>query len=188
MKATLLIIKNLFVLSFFIFASSSSAQLFPFAPNDNSAIPGYALTIPQHLTQGKPVIIDVFDVYCDDCFSYLQSGVLNQFYNDYGPNGSDEVLVVAMEINEFSTYSMLYNPIPGMTAGDWVNEFQYPFIENDSFEYLYGMVELPAVIWICPNGTMSEVGQLSYLEFEGLLDTQCLDPVFSGNLAINGNI
>ena len=69
---------------------------------DGSIAPDFTVTdlngvthsLSAYLAQGKTVIIDISATWCSPCWNYHESGALEQLYYTYGPEGSDEVVVL----------------------------------------------------------------------------------------------
>ena len=144
-----------------------SAQL-----DDGSIAPDWTLTdingtewnLYELLNQNKTVFLDYSAVWCGPCWSYHTSGNLEALYDEYGPDGTDEVMVFMIEADGFSTMDELYG-ISGVTQGDWVTGTPYPIvlthIGEDSYSAVidYSIGYFPTIYRICPDRIIKEVGQ-----------------------------
>lgn len=148
-------------------SSRLSAQL-----EDGSIAPDWTLTdingtqwnLYTLLNQNKTVFLDFSAVWCGPCWSYHTSGNLEALYEEYGPDGTDEVMVFMIEADGFSTMDELYG-ISGVTQGDWVTGTPYPIVLTHIGEDSYGAVVdynigyFPTIYRVCPDRIIKEVGQ-----------------------------
>ena len=119
-----------------------------------------------YLDAGKYVIIDFSCAWCAPCWGLHQSGVLDSLYNTYGPNGSDELQVLWVDIETENTVDQLYG-ISGSTGaeytqGDWTEGGTWPVPIIDDVFVLYPFFELygggvPCVFLVCPSGYYTNV-------------------------------
>lgn len=110
---------------------------------------------------GKMVVIDVSATWCSPCWSYHNTGALNDFYLAHGPAGADDAMVFFVE-GDPSTNSADLNGTGTNTQGDWVTGESMPIIdlttqasfENSGMDIAY----FPVMYVICPNRTILASG------------------------------
>lgn len=72
---------------------------------DGTVAPDFTLTdyygnthhLYDYLNDGKTVFVEIFAAHCSSCWSYHETDILKDLYNSYGPAGTDEVMVLALE-------------------------------------------------------------------------------------------
>ena len=165
--------------------TTSTAQL-----PDGSIAPDWTLTdingqthslYADYLDQGKTVVLDVFATWCSPCWSYASSGVLDQVWSQYGPNGTNEIIVFSIEADGQTTSADL-NGTGSNTQGDWTSLITNYLIDDASVNTPYQIAYFPTIYMICPNRLITEVGQLqSASAFYSAHQQNC------GNTVANGS-
>jgi hypothetical protein len=115
------------------------------------------------LDQGKTVYIDISAAWCSPCWSYHNSGKLEDLYNQHGPSGTDDVMVFFVEGEGSNTLAQLNGTTTaqtyaGFTQGDWVTGTPYPIIDDASIANLFQIAYFPTVYMICPDRWVTEIG------------------------------
>jgi hypothetical protein len=127
-------------------------------------IKGNVHDLQAYLDAGKTVIIDYSTIWCGPCWQFHQSGVLDQLHNNYGPGGTDELVVLWVEIDEETTLDEIKGA-GDITMGDWTRGGTWPVpIINDVPERLClaPLAELfenfvPTIFMVCPSGVYREI-------------------------------
>jgi len=148
--------------------SAAHAQL-----ANGSTAPDFTLTdidgntqhLYDYLDAGKTVYLDFFAAHCPTCWGYKNAGHLSNLYATYGPSGSDEIVVIAIELDANNGYNELHG-ISGVTQGDWVTPTPYPIInpegvERSSVISSFAANFYPLIYGICPDKTVKVVGTVS---------------------------
>jgi thiol-disulfide isomerase/thioredoxin len=148
-------------------------------------INGTSHSLFNYLDQGKMVVIDVSAIWCGPCWSYHGTGALNNFYNQYGPSGTNQAMVFFVEGDPQTNQDCLYD-LPGCNGnsqGDWVTGQNMPIINlanQASFESTGMSIDyFPEMYVICPNRTIIASGVAGQIGTVGSLTTllgQCPPP------------
>ena len=143
---------------------SASAQL-----PDGSIAPDFTATdidgvehnLYDLLDEGYQVILDFSATWCGPCWSYHEAGTLEDLYEMYGPDGTNEIRVFYIESDDTTTDADL-NGTGGNTQGDWVTGTTYPIIDNASNIFdSYSNTYYPTIYTVCPSRILSQSGQIS---------------------------
>ncbi|NND08106.1 MAG: T9SS type A sorting domain-containing protein [Saprospiraceae bacterium] len=154
--------KSVFTIYFLSISSLLLAQLpdGSIAPDFNFYdINGQQHHLYSYLSQGKTVILNFSEAWCQVCWNHHQTGVMQDFYNLYGPDGSNEATVLFIEKDSI----MGREDIEGgttATAGNWTLNTPYPIIDTSTANEAYQPDERPTIYGIYPDKTIFNLGRI----------------------------
>ncbi|MGB0137120.1 MAG: peroxiredoxin family protein, partial [Flavobacteriales bacterium] len=126
-----------------LFATTASAQIADgsVAPDFTATdINGNTVSLQEFMDAGKTVIMDVSATWCPPCWSYHQSGILETFYEMFGPEGADVATVIYVEGDATTTLEDIQGT-GSNTLGDWTAGVNYPIVDDadiaDDYEITY---------------------------------------------------
>ena len=167
---------------------SASAQL-----PDGSIAPDFTATdingvehnLYDLLDEGKKVILDFSATWCPPCWSYHESGALETVWEQYGPDGTDEVYVFYIESDDTTTPEDLEGT-GSNTQGNWVEGTGYPIIDDAANIFdAYANTYYPTIYTVCPNRMRQESGQLAAADHASLLfANDCAAATMSNDAAV----
>jgi hypothetical protein len=135
---------------------SSFAQL-----PDGSAAPqfdvmdinGNSHNLQNYLNDGKVVILTFFSTSSFSSWNDQQLGTLYDFYYTFGEHGSDQVVVLKIEVDPLSGLNELNGN--GNSIGDWISTNPYPIIDSASIGNAYNVTNaVPVTYRVCGDGLL----------------------------------
>lgn len=176
---------QILTLSLFLLGFSLNAQFtqdFEVAPNFTAQdLNGNSYELYDLLDQGKVVVLDFSATWCQPCWDYVGTGILENFYETYGPDGTDEMEVLFLEADGNTSLDDLEGTGTN-TVGNWIEAVNYPIIDDPSLFNTFSIVSFPTLIFVYPNRLMRRSTQLS-LE----LLTQETETSIYNDLQVEGN-
>lgn len=137
------------------------------------------------LDAGTPVIIDMFAVWCGPCWSYHQDGILEDVYNSIGWGGTQDVMIFAVESDASTAEADMDGG--GESVGDWTTGTQYVMSNDDDIADMMNLAYYPTLILICPDRTVTEVGQVSASAWEDAVADCGVEASDANDLRVLGN-
>ena len=132
------------------------------------------------LDEGKTVILDLFAVWCGPCWSFAETGVLEDLQAAY-PN---EVVCMAIEADASTDAGLIYGG--GNSVGDWTTMIDYMMADDPSGDIAndYALAYYPTIYKICPDRMVTEVGQLGSVSAFYNEIQSCTQATFSKDMKI----
>lgn len=148
------------LVGFATFAQTSSGSLTPnFTATD---VDGVEHSLYTYLDSGYQVILNFSATWCSSCWAYHEDGVLQGLHDVYGPEGTNDIRIFHIEIDDATDNDDLHGT-GSNTMGDWVTGTPYPIIDNASnlFE-AFANDGYPTIYTVCPNRFLTESGQIGF--------------------------
>jgi thiol-disulfide isomerase/thioredoxin len=112
--------------------------------------------LQDYLDEGKTVFIDMFATWCGPCWNYHQTHALANLYDQYGPNGTNQVMVFGIESDLATPTNCIYDIDCPSSQGDWTIGVPYPMIDctptnGGNFPEQLSAKLLPNHLWHLPQ-------------------------------------
>ena len=149
------------VLTLYVTAQLPNGSVAPdFTATD---IDGNEWTLYDLLDEGNTVILNFGATWTGPDWSYFQSGILQDLFSTFGPEGTGELYVFYLESDDSTTAADL-NGNGTATIGDWVSIINFPIIDNASNIFDgYSNTYYPTIYTVCPDGTPNATtGEMEY--------------------------
>lgn len=188
--------KNLFLAVTVMFSAMiSHAQI----PNGSSApdftitdINGQSHNLQSYLNDGYSVVIDMSATWCPPCWSYHESGALEELWANHGPAGqpgvnantTDDVIVMFIESDAQTTSDDL-NGTGQNTEGNWVAGVDFIMADDAAPSVAYSLTAYPTVFTVCSNGYLIESGARPASDLYDIIQL-CSAPANAGITAYTG--
>lgn len=179
-----------------IFTLKSYAQL-----PDGSTAPDFTFTdmngnsqnLYTYLNAGKVVVLDVSATWCGPCWNYHQTNALKNFYNQYGPPGTNQAMVLWVEGDGNTNNACMTNSsgCTGGTQGNWVSGTPYPMCNPPSGSALssflsgYQIAYYPTMYLICPDKTTTKVDQYTTTQLYNTMMSKCPPPTAPNDAGVS---
>lgn len=115
-----------------------------------------------YLDEDKTVFIEIFAAHCPSCWNYHLTERLKNMYQMYGPNGTNELMVLALEYdagNDGNAFIGIGDP--WQTQGNWSDGTPFPLFNVEGTDRNvftdYNVSFYPLIYKICPNRIVERI-------------------------------
>lgn len=149
--------RKFLTLSLFLFLTFSINAQLPdgaIAPDFTGVdIEGNSYNLYDLLADGKTVVLDFSSTWCGGCWAYYQSGVLEEYMDTYGPEGTNESIVLFIESDPSTTMADLLGQNDPSQV-NWVDGNPLPIIDDASIASKFQITGFPTIMSVCLDRTV----------------------------------
>lgn len=124
-------------------------------------INGVQHSIQNYLDQGKTVLVDVSAHWCNPCWVWHNSGIMEKLYHEFGPEGTNDLMIFYVDGDAASSLNLLTGGTG--SQGDWTLNTPYPIIgpggAGSTLRAAYGTTAYPTLYMHCPGASSGVVIQ-----------------------------
>jgi hypothetical protein len=154
-----------------IFQSSSQLPAGSIAPDFTvTDINGNSHHLYEYLAQGYTVVVQFDAAWNGPGWNYANTGALANLYYDHGVDFGGNVIVLFLEADGTTSLADIQGN-GQISQGDWTMVIPFPIVNlptlngyNTQVGNDYNIAYYPTIYTICPNGVVTETGQISALE------------------------
>ncbi len=118
-------------------------------------IDGNVHTLQDYLNDGKTVLVDISAHWCDNCWEWHEQGIMQKIYEEFGPDGTDDVMIFFIDGSSSSSLALLGGAAG--SEGDWISTTPFPIIgpngQGSAIKTMYGVNSYPRLFVHCPGST-----------------------------------
>ncbi len=113
-----------------------------------------------YLNNGKPVLVHFFAGWNIWDQYFLDTASMQFVYDIFGPDGTDQIMMLAYEIDPGTTDEMLMGGQPNFDY-DYTEAYNFPILNPDTslWSTIMNVNAMPGVAIFCPDGTIYVDGQ-----------------------------
>lgn len=146
--------KKILLLSMVLSTMRLFSQTGAVAPNFTvTDINGNSHTLYDYLNANKVVLLDVSATWCGPCWGFHSNHYLKDLYNEFGPAGTNQIVVLFYEGDATTDMNDL-NGTDAASQGDWITGSPYPIINEAPVQLnlsIYAPLGFPTINVICPS-------------------------------------
>lgn len=127
-------------------------------------IDGVTHTLSAIGASGKSVGLKFSATWCSPCWTYHNQHHMKNAYENWGPNGTDQIEMFYMESSPSTNEACLYGPsgCVGGTTGDWVTGTPYRIVHltgaNQNLANTYQILGYPTLYAVSPDQRVYWIG------------------------------
>ena len=114
---------------------------------------GNTHVLQNHIDESKAVLVDISAHWCGPCFDLHESHSMAGVYHDFGPDGTNEVMVFFTDVDAGSSIPILQGG--SGSQGDWITGTEYPIIgpngQGAHVDGFYNGSGVPTLYLHCDN-------------------------------------